>query len=75
MNPAGSADGIRFSGSELAEVIENILLARQFEIERKDLVWTALTDFKASRTDFADCLIGLTNALAGALPRWWVAGA
>ena len=35
------------------------------EIEKKDLAWAALANFKASRADFADCLIGVTNALAG----------
>ena len=49
----------------MAAVIEKILLGRQFEIEKKDLVWTALTNFKASRADFADCLIGVINELAG----------
>ena len=57
--------GNGYARKELAEVIEKILLGRQFEIERKDLVWTALADFKTSRADFADCLIGVTNDLAG----------
>lgn len=49
----------------LTGVIERILLGRQFEIERKDLVWTALANFKASRADFADCLIGVINDMEG----------
>lgn len=57
--------GYGYARTELAEVIEKILLGRQFEIERKDLVWTALADYKTSRADFADCLIGVTNDLAG----------
>lgn len=57
--------GYGYARTALAEVIEKILLGRQFEIERKDLVWSALADFKASRADFADCLIGVTNGLAG----------
>lgn len=57
--------GYGFARADLAEVIEKILLGRQFEIEKKDLVWAALTDFKASRADFADCLIGVTNVIAG----------
>ena len=56
--------GYGYAKPDLAEVIEKILLGRQFEIERKDLVWAALTDFKASRADFADCLIGVTNVIA-----------
>ena len=57
--------GYGYARTALAEVIEKILLGRQFEIEKKDLVWTALANFKASRADFADCLIGITNDLAG----------
>ena len=57
--------GYGYARVELAEVIEKILLARQFEIEKKDLVWSALADFKATRADFADCLIGAANELAG----------
>jgi predicted nucleic-acid-binding protein len=57
--------GYGYARTALTEVIEKILLGRQFEIEKKDLVWTALADFKASRADFADCLIGVTNKLAG----------
>ena len=57
--------GYKYHRTALAEVIEKILLGRQFEIEKKDLVWTALASFKASRADFADCLIGVTNDLAG----------
>ena len=45
--------------------IDTNVLVRQFEIEKKDLVWAALADFKTSRADFADCLIGVTNVMAG----------
>ena len=51
--------GYGYARTALAEVIEKILLGRQFEIEKKNLVWTALANFKASRADFADCLIGV----------------
>jgi predicted nucleic-acid-binding protein len=47
------------------EVIEKILLAHQFEIEDKSSVLEALNDFKTSRADFADCLIGVKNRNAG----------
>lgn len=57
--------GYGFARTALAAVFEKILLGRQFEIEKKDLVWTALANFKASRADFADCLIGAVNDLAG----------
>lgn len=57
--------GYGYARTSLAEIIEKILLGRQFEIEKKDLVWAALANFKASRADFADCLIGVINDLAG----------
>jgi predicted nucleic-acid-binding protein len=57
--------GYGYAKSALAEVIEKILLGKQFEIEGKDLVWTALANFKASRADFSDCLIGVINDVAG----------
>jgi predicted nucleic-acid-binding protein len=57
--------GYGYAKTDLAELIEKMLLGRQFEIEKKDLVWAALTDFKASPADFADCLIGVTNVMAG----------
>ena len=57
--------GYGYARAGMAEIIEKILLGRQFEIERKDLVWAALAAFKSSRADFADCLIGAINNLAG----------
>ena len=56
--------GYGYGRAAVAEVIEKIMLGRQFEIERKDMVWTALADFSASKSDFADCLIGVLNDLA-----------
>jgi predicted nucleic-acid-binding protein len=52
------------------EVIEKILLAHQFEIEDKSSVLEALNDFKTSRADFADCLIGVKNRNAGCEKTW-----
>jgi len=56
--------------SDVVEVIEKILLAIQFEIEDKSSVWEALNDFKTSRADFADCLIGVKNRNAGCEKTW-----
>jgi predicted nucleic-acid-binding protein len=36
------------------------------EIEGKDLVLMALDDFRRSRADFSDCVIGRRNRAAGA---------
>jgi len=51
--------------SEVISVLEKMLLARQFEIEDKNAVRQALNDFKNSRADFADCLIGIKNSQLG----------
>ena len=59
------ARGYGYARPELAEIIEKILLGRQFEIEKNDLVWAALASFKSSRADFSDCLIGAINEVAG----------
>lgn len=58
-----SAYGVPREG--IAETLEHVLLARQFEIEHKDCAWAALTDFRASQADFADCLIGRINQAVG----------
>jgi predicted nucleic-acid-binding protein len=50
---------------ELAEAIEKILTAAQFEFEDKNSLWQALAGFKQFSADFADCLIGAKNVAAG----------
>ena len=49
----------------LINTLEKILLAKQFEIESKDEIWQALSEFKAHAVDFADALIGVKNEMAG----------
>ena len=49
----------------LADAIEKILGAAQFEYEDKNSLWQALAGFRQSNADFADCLIGVKNAVAG----------
>ena len=49
----------------ILEVLEKLLLTRQFKIERKDQVWTALSEFRSGQGDFADYLIGSANVSAG----------
>jgi predicted nucleic-acid-binding protein len=58
--------GYGFSRGEVATALERILATAQFEIEAKDLALAALDDFKASPTDFSDCLIGRRNQAGGA---------
>ena len=58
-----AAYGIR--KSEVAETLEKILLAAQFEIEHRDCARAALLDFRRSRADFSDCLLGRIHEAAG----------
>lgn len=46
-----------FKKNEVEDVVENLLRGREISLERRDIVEQALRTFKASRSDFADCLI------------------
>ena len=54
-----------YSKAELAAVIAQVLTTEQIAVEDADLAWLALSDFKASKADFADCLIGRKNLRLG----------
>jgi predicted nucleic-acid-binding protein len=54
-----------YDQAELADAIEKILSAAQFEFEDKNSLWQALAGFRQSGADFADCLIGAKNLAAG----------
>jgi predicted nucleic-acid-binding protein len=58
--------GYAFNRAEIGETLEKILATAQFDIEGKDLALAALADFRASNADFADCLVGRRNRVAGA---------
>jgi predicted nucleic-acid-binding protein len=58
--------GYGFSRAEIGDTLEKILATAQFEIEGKDLALAALDDFRSSRADFSDCLVGRRNRAAGA---------
>ena len=49
----------------VADTIERILLAAEFEVEEKQLAWEALHEFRRGTADFADALIGAVNRAAG----------
>jgi len=55
----------RRSRPVLADAIERILQAAEFEVEEKQLVWEALQEFRRGSADFADTLIGAVNRFAG----------
>ena len=46
---------------EISDVLEKILITKQFEIENKDVVRQAIHDYKAGDGDVADYLIGRFN--------------
>ena len=48
-----------FTRKEVAQALEMILYARQFEIEAKDRVVRGLREYGKGKADFADYLIGL----------------
>jgi predicted nucleic-acid-binding protein len=54
-----------YTREELAEVIERLLTTEDLEIEDSDSAWLALEDYRRTRADFADCLIGRRNLSAG----------
>jgi predicted nucleic-acid-binding protein len=53
------------SRAEVAAVVERLLGTEQIIVEDADLAWQALSDFKAGKADFADCLIGRKNLHLG----------
>ncbi|MEK0083077.1 PIN domain-containing protein [Benzoatithermus flavus] len=55
----------RLSRAKVAELIELLLCARALHIHEQDAVEEALRTYRASRTDFPDCLIGVLNRRAG----------
>lgn len=59
--------GYGFSRAEIGDTIEKVLATAQFEIEGKDLALASLDDFRASRANFSDCLVGRYNRSAGAV--------
>jgi predicted nucleic-acid-binding protein len=51
--------------SSVATTLERILATVQFEIERKDVMYDALADYRSGGGDFADYVIGRTGREAG----------
>jgi predicted nucleic-acid-binding protein len=55
-----------YSREEIAGVLEQIFATAQFEIERLDDARQALRDYRATKADFSDALIGRINRSLGA---------
>ena len=61
-----SRRGDDYSREEIARALEQIFTTAQFEIERLDEARQALGDFRSSKADFSDALIGRINRSLGA---------
>jgi predicted nucleic-acid-binding protein len=49
----------------IVEVLEKLLMTDGLEMADKNTVWVALKDYRATKADFADCLIGRINSAPG----------
>jgi len=47
----------RFKKAEIEQVLDTLLQSKELVIERAEIVWQALRQFRTSHADFADCLI------------------
>ena len=56
----------RYSREEIARAFEQIFATAQFEVERLDEARQALRDFRSTKGDFSDALIGRINRSLGA---------
>jgi predicted nucleic-acid-binding protein len=55
----------RFTRAQIADLLGRVLSTRLLRVADADLVEEALRIFRATRADFADCLIGVLNRRAG----------
>ena len=55
-----------YSRDDIASALEQIFATAEFEIERLDDARRALRDFRATKGDFSDALIGRINRSLGA---------
>jgi predicted nucleic-acid-binding protein len=56
----------RYAREEIAGALEQILATAQFEVERLDDARQALGDYRSTKADFTDALIGRINRSLGA---------
>lgn len=55
-----------YSREEIGNALERILTTAQFDIERLDEARQALGDFRRTKADFSDALVGRINHASGA---------
>jgi len=60
----GAAYG--YSREEIAGALERVFATSQFDIERLDDARRALSDYRSTKADFSDALIGRVNRSLGA---------
>lgn len=53
------------SDGKLADIVDQLLRTHQLQIERRDQVRVALTQFKREAAGFPDCLLGQINRESG----------
>lgn len=54
----------------IIDTLEKITATAEFELENRNEIHLALSDFKNSNADFSDCLIGRKNHSAGCKDTW-----
>ena len=54
-----------YARSDIARVIDNLLMARELSVERPDVVATALHRYRHGKIGFSDALICVLNQTAG----------
>jgi len=57
-----------YAKAEIESVLAALLQSDTFLFEMKDNVWAALGDYRSSKADFADCLIGRVHRAFGSEP-------
>ena len=55
----------KFTKKDLLQCIENILRSQQFDIEHRDAMWLAFSDFQHLNIGFSDCAIGAIGRIHG----------
>jgi len=55
----------KYSKKEIADVLDQILVTKQFEIDSKDLVSQSVHDYRNGRGDLSDYLLGRVNRSKG----------
>lgn len=54
-----------YSKNTVVTVLDRLLRTSQLQVEDAQTAWTAFRMYQKSKADFADCLLGSTNRLAG----------